>query len=251
MLMLGPINQEAWNDLMHVARTGQSAFEHHFSMNLWHYCSKHLEYSELFDSAMAGFTMTYIEDLVNSYSFSPFEKLVDVGGGDGSLLIGILKAHPNVSGVVYDLPKVVDRAAYKIDQSGLTGRCQAVSGDAFADVPQDGDAYILSRVLHDWDDDRSCVILLNCRAAMREHGRILVIERVMPDFTRETLPSRDAVLSDICMTDLNMMVMTSGRERTLNEFLELCTRTGLELVRVVRTRTAMSVLELRAIPRPF
>ena len=248
MLMLGPINQEAWNDLMYAVRTGKSAFEHHFDMSLWRYCSKNSEYSRLFDSAMASFTMTYVENLVDSYNFSSFSTIVDVGGGDGSLLIEILKANAKISGIVYDLPEVAARAAHNINQTQLSARCRAVGGNAFESVPHGGDAYILSRVLHDWDDDRARAILMNCRAALGDGGRILVVERIMPNVLAGGVTSRGVVLSDIFMTDLNMMVMTSGRERTLGEFEELFRQASLELVRVVQTPTMMNVLEIQSIP---
>src|SRR5215213_2398216 len=158
LLMLGQVHQGAWEDLMHTARTGESAFKHRFGMALWQYCSEYSEHARLFAAAMAGFTTTYSRNLLNTYSFASFKKIVDVGGGDGSLLIGILQMNREIQGTVLDLPHVVSQAKENIDKTGLNDRCIAIGGDAFVEVPLGGDAYILSRVIHDWDDDNAAKI---------------------------------------------------------------------------------------------
>lgn len=244
LLMLGEVNQNAWADVMHTVRTGQSAFLHRHAMDLWQYHTTHPEYANLFAAAMSNFTMTYIEDVLLSYSFDHCNQIIDVGGGDGSLLIAILQRKPEIRGVVYDLPLVADRARQRIAEAGLVNRCAATGGDALVEVPVGGDAYILSRVLHDWDDDSACKILINCRKALPVDGRLLVIERAMPDKLQDLSSNRDTILSDISMTDLNMMVMTTGRERTVAEYKELYRKAGLELTEVVPTQTAMNVMEV-------
>jgi O-methyltransferase. len=248
LLMLGNVHQSAWEDLMHSARTGESAFQHRFGADLWQYCAQHPEHARLFAAAMAGFTTTYIQGLLSSYSFAAFKRIVDVGGGDGGLLIGVLQANREMQGVVFDLPHVVARAKQRIDEAGLTDRCMASGGDAFVEVPQGGDAYILSRVIHDWDDDNARKILVSCRKALTAGGRILVIERTVPDSAKEAASIPGSVLSDIHLTDLNMMVMTSGRERTIREYQRLFAQAGLELIRVIPTHTAMNVMEVGARP---
>ena len=246
LLMLGKTHQEAWNELIHSVRTGESAFQHWHGMDLWQYRSRHSNYAKLFDAAMASFTGTYIDNLLGSYSCSAFRKIIDVGGGDGSLLIGILQKNPGAQGIVYDLPEAAERARERIHEVGLTGRCLVQSGDVFLGVPAGGDAYILSRVLHDWDDDNACKILASCRKAMPVDGCLLVIERVMPHDLREMASSRNPVVSDISLTDLNMLVMTSGRERTIAEYQELFATADLQLIRIAQTQTAMRVMEVKA-----
>ena len=243
LLMLGPINQGAWNEVMHSVRTGGSAFRQRFGLDLWEYGALNPEYSSLFGAAMAGFTRTYLENLLRSYSFAAFDCIVDVGGGDGSLLIQILYEYPAIAGVLYELPSVAERARQRIADAGLGGRCQVIGGDALVEVPKGGAAYVLSRVLHDWDDDCARTILTNCRKALPADGRVLVIERAMPDSIREIATKGNHVPSDVTMTDLNMMVMTSGRERTMTEYRDLFLTAGLELLNIVPTRTAMNVME--------
>jgi ubiquinone/menaquinone biosynthesis C-methylase UbiE len=243
LLMLGEVHQGAWGELIHTARTGESAFRHRFGVDLWQYCAGHAEHARLFAAAMAGFTTTYVKDLLSSYSFAAFKRIVDVGGGDGSLLIEILQANHGIRGTVFDLPAVIARAEQRIHEAGLAARCVASGGDALVEVPRGGDAYILSRMIHDWDDYNAEKILVNCRRVLAAGGRILVIERAMPYGAKERASVPGSVLSDINMTDLNMMVMTSGRERTVGEYQSLFARAGLELIRVIPTRTAMNVLE--------
>jgi SAM-dependent methyltransferase len=248
LLMLGRVHQDAWRELLECIRTGHSAFQRRFGVDLWHYRSEHVDYATLFDAGMASFTNTYVENLLATYSFSAFRTIVDVGGGDGSLLIGILHAYPDTRGVLFDVPEAATKAKRRIDEAGLTRRCLVRAGDAFVEVPPGGDAYVLSRVIHDWDDAAAREILSKCRDVLAPDSRIVVVERVLPD--RESAKSYPPlVLSDINLTDLNMMVMTSGRERTLVEYQSLFRRAGLELITVYQTRTAMSIMELRRASR--
>jgi O-methyltransferase domain len=243
LLMLGEVHQGAWDELLHSVRMGESAFSYRHSRDLWEYCRAHPVHAAMFDKAMAGFTETYIANVLMSFSFSGFRKIVDVGGGDGSLLIGILTGNPDAQGVVFELPAAAKRAQQRIVDAHLADRCVAMAGDALVEVPAGGDAYILSRVLHDWDDDHSCRFLTNCRNVLPLKGRLLVIERVVPVGPDQIASTPYAVLSDITLTDLNMMVMTSGRERTLAEYERLFEQVGLRLVRVHPTRTAMNIIE--------
>jgi|tagenome__1003787_1003787.scaffolds.fasta_scaffold20989909_3 hypothetical protein len=247
LLMLGEVNAGAWDDLVYSIRTGGSAFDHHYGTDLWRYCAVHPQYARLFDSAMASFTKTYVAEVLRSYSFSDFTEIVDVGGGDGSLLMSILQRYPDVRGTVYDLPGVTDRTLRLIAETGLAHRCRAVGGDATAEVPPGADGYILSRVLHDWHDAGARRILANCRRALAAGGRILVIERALPDGSAAHTHRADRTNADVHMTDLNMLVMTTGRERTAGEYAQLFGAAGLELVNVVATGSALNVFEARAV----
>jgi len=176
--------------------------------------------------------------VVASYPFSAIGKIVDVGGGDGTLMVVLLQGNPAMKGVVFDLPLVTKRAKRKIADAGLSGRCEFVGGDALSSVPSGGDAYILSRVIHGWDDEHAVTILKNCRRAMRSDARLLLVERFLP--TRVE-PSRKAQTS--LLSDLNMMVMTGGRERTEAEYRALFKETGFTLTKVIPIESVMVVIE--------
>jgi hypothetical protein len=245
-LMLGDVHRGAWGDLMHTVRTGESAFQHSYGVDLWQYCARQPAHARLFAAAMAGFTTTYIRGVLASYSFDAFRTIVDVGGGDGRLLVEILQLNPASRGVLFERPEVIAQAALRIHEAQLGDRCAVQAGDALVEVPRGGDIYLLSRVLHDWDDAHARAILASCAAAVTEGGRVLVIERVMPDSAEERAALPTSVVSDIHLTDLNMMVMTTGRERSIREYESLFAQAGLRLAAIVPTPTSMSVLELRA-----
>ena len=146
--------------------------------------------------------------------------------------------NPNTKGVLFDLPHVVEKAKQKITEAGLSGRCEVVAGDAFVSVPSGGDAYILSRVVNSFENERALVILQNCRRAITEKGRLLLVERVLPDRVENSIEAQGPVLSD-----LNMMVMSGGRERTAMEHRALLEKAGITLTRIIATQSEVSVIE--------
>jgi O-methyltransferase/methyltransferase family protein len=225
---------EAWGDLLHSVRTGETAFDHHFNMDLWQYRALHHEDATTFDEAMANLTAVAIEPILDAYDFSSFRTVVDIGGGDASLLTAILGKHPGVKGVLFDMPRVTPKALRRIEAAGLTHRCDIVSGDFFKSVTAGGNAYILKAVIHDWDDDKAAAILKNCLHAMAQSGRILLIEAVIP-------PGNGPFFHKFM--DLNMMVMTGGRERTESEYRALLKMAGLDLARIVPTSSELNVIE--------
>jgi len=231
---LGEDHYPAWGELLHSVRTGETAFNRLFGMSVWEYRAQHPEDARIFDEAMASFTAAGNEAILKGYDFSPFRKIVDVGGGDGSLIAGILKTNPAAQGVVYDLPHAIIHAQQRLEAAGLRNRCQAVAGDFFESVPNGGDAYVLKWIIHDWDDERAVTILSNCRRAMPEQAKLLLIEAVIPP---GDAPSFHKFM------DLNMLVMTGGRERTEAEYRALLAPADLNLTKIIATRSEMSVLE--------
>jgi len=231
-VQLGDEHFRAWGQAMHSVQTGESAFDHVFGMGVWRYRAQKVEHATLFDEAMANLTAMYNTAIVSSYSFSKFDKIVDVGGGDGGLLMAILQANPTLHGVLFDLPHVVQKATRRMAEAGLAGRCQVVAGDVFSSVPEGGDAYILSRVIHDWDDARSIAILKNCHRAMATPGTLLLVEGVV----------RPANESDVTkLFDLNMLVLAGGRERTAAEYQALLEAAGFAMARIIPTPSVMGV----------
>lgn len=237
-LVLGDEHYQTWGDLMYSVQTGETAFRHVFGINRFDYVSQHPEHAKIFNEAMANLTGFYNESVRDCYPFSGIDKVVDVGGGDGSLVIALLQANPGMKGIVFDLSQVTERAKQRIRAADLEERCEVITGDHFASVPSGGDVYILSRCVNSFDDNQVVHLLRNCRAAMSENGKLLVIESILGSRTEGCTVAQSSF-----MLDLTMMVLTSGRERTEAEHRGLLEAAGFRLTRVVPTRSEMSVLE--------
>jgi hypothetical protein len=166
--------------------------------------------------------------------FSDLGTIIDVGGGHGSFLAAILRANPGLRGVLFDRPQAAAGARHQLEAAGLGGRCEVVAGDFFVSLPAGGDAYVLKRVIHDWDDERAVAILRNCHRAMPEHGRVLVIELVLA-------PGNDPSLGKLF--DLLMLVYLGGRERTEADYRTLLASAGFELTAVTPTPSLVCVVE--------
>lgn len=231
---LGEEHYPAWGELLRSVKTGGVAFDHVFGVPIWEYFARHPENAKTFDDAMTEMTLAVNNAVLSSYDFSSIVKIVDVGGGHGSLTAAILKSNPGMKGVLFDLPPVIEGARARIEAEGIADRCELVGGDFFESVPRGGDAYILKWIIHDWDDERAVAILRNCHRAMIENGKLLLVEAVVP-------PGSEPHLSKFM--DLNMLVMTGGRERTEEEYRLLLKAAGFRLTRIIPTGSPMSVIE--------
>lgn len=238
VLVLGEEHYRAWGDLLHTVRTGETAFPRVFGMGVFQYEAQHPEHAKIFDEAMANLVGVYNAAVLASYSFSAFAKIVDVGGGDGSLISAILQGNPNVHGVLFDMPHVAEKAKRKIAEAGLSGRCEVVAGDAFEAVPGGGDAYVLSRVVNSFENERALVVLQNCRRALTKNGKLLLVERVLPERVEDSIEAQGPIMSD-----LNMMVMSGGRERSATEHRALLEAAGFTLTKIIPTQSEVSVIE--------
>ncbi len=239
MLFSGIGIQDGWKELEYCVRTGQPAFRKHSpDGDPFTQMAMDPESAALFDKAMATFAPQTSAAVAAAYDFSRFKRLVDVGGGNGSLLIGILAANPDLRGTVFDQPHVVERARAKIAESGMADRCDAVGGSFFASVVSGADAYLLKHVIHDWNDEQATAILRNVRAAMPLHALLLIVEGLYPARIEVSLASRGAAAND-----LNMLVSTGGRQRSEAEFRELYRVSGFSLTRIVPTATGICVIE--------
>ena len=224
----------ALGDLYHTIRTGEPAFAHVFGMSLYSYLGQHPDAAAVFDAAITS--RAHQENAAVTAAFDwPDGTIVDVGAGQGALLVAILTQTPRARGTLFDLPHVVAGAEKLIESAGLTNRCKCVAGDAFEQVPAGGDFYLLRRVVHGQDDDHAVAILRNCRAAMDRHSRMLVIEHVLEP---GNAPSWGKML------DLQMLFLSAGgRERSEAEFRTLLASAGLNLERIVPTTAVTSSIE--------
>jgi len=224
----------AWGALLYTVKTGETAFKHVYSMGRFEYLARHPEAAEIFNEAMIGLTTQAAIAAVAAYDFAGARTIIDVGGGHGVLLEAILKANRHLSGVLFDTPAVIEGAKKRLEACGLAGRCEAIGGDFFHSVPSGGDIYTLSAVIHDWDDERSVTILKSCHRAMAGKGKLLLLELVLP-------PPNERSLAPLM--DINMMVVTGGRERTESEYRALLGSAGFTLARIILTQSPRSLIE--------
>jgi hypothetical protein len=238
LMFLGDEFRKAWRDLGHSVRTGETAFDHAFGMSDWEYRAKHGDQGKKFNAVMARQARLVGAAIASIYPFERVGTVVDVGGGNGSLMITLLKANPNLNGVIYDLAYAAEDARVRILEEGLSLRCEVVVGDALNSVPSGGDVYILSRIIHDWNDEKSIRILTNCNRAMTMESKLLLIERVVPYKLQKS-----ELLEQIFFIDLNMMVMNGGRERTEEEYRSLLEASGFNLDRILQTRLCPNIIE--------
>jgi hypothetical protein len=225
---------EAWGQLLHSVRTGETAFDHLHGMGYFEFLNQNPERARLFDEAMTGFVTMNGLAVAAAYDFTPFSTIVDVGGGHGALIEAILKQNTKAKGIVFDRPEVIEAAKDRLASVGLSNRCECRGGDFFISVPSGGDVYLLASVIHDWNDEKSLTILRNCRRVMGNNTRILLLEMVIPP---GDVPFFGKLL------DLNMLVNFGGRERTEVEYRNLLSAAGFQLTRIVPTRTPASLIE--------
>jgi len=232
---------KAWEALPHAVRTGEHAFRHVFGADQWTRLAARPEAARLFDEGMQSLTQGVNGALITHYPFGNYQWIVDVGGGNGALLLPVLARHPKMRMTVFDLPHVAEAARLRIAEQGVSDRCEAVGGDAFVAVPPGADAYVLKGVIHDWEDKEAIAILRTCRAAMTKEGsRLLLIERILP----ERIDPSDARTQAKFMADINMFINPGGRERTEAEFRNLLGRAGLRLARVISMPSPQDVMEV-------
>jgi hypothetical protein len=235
VMMVDGYNLVAWSDLLVSVRTGTPAFRRVHGQEIFGYLAAHPEKAREFGESMTSLSRTENPAIVGAYDFSGTRTLVDVGGGHGSLVTEILRKTPGLRGVVYDRPEVIEAAKREVHlrEPGVAERCELVAGDFFESVPE-GDAHLLKYIVHDWDDERCVRILSNCCRASRGKGRVLVVDTVVP-------PGNDPHWSKLL--DVNMLVVTGGRERSRDEFAQLLARAGLRLQRIVPTACPLSIVE--------
>lgn len=229
-------------DLLRCVQTGESAFSHLFgTATSFEYYRTHPEEGAMMHAGWAAAGRMRAEAVLGAYDFSASGTLVDLGGNRGQLLVPILHAYPTVRGVLCDLPHVVEEATPFLERAGVADRCTVVGGDIFTEVPAGGDTYLLSLVIHDWDDAAALTILRNCRRAMRPHATLLLVERVVPTPLDQSVAAQQAVI-----TDLVMLLMTGGRERTESEYAALLAAADFALEGIIPTQAGYSLVQSTA-----
>ncbi|GGT57277.1 hydroxyneurosporene-O-methyltransferase [Streptomyces coeruleorubidus] len=233
----------AWEHLDDSVRTGDVAFDTVFGTDFFSHLARQPELSGEFNAAMSQATAETAAALPHAFDFGRFGSVTDVGGGDGTLLAGVLVAFPGLTGVVHDTSEGLAQAPENLRRHGLTERCSLIAGDFFRSVPEGSDLYLMKSILHDWPDDRAVRILRHCRAALPPGGRVLILEPVLPEIVRADDDG------STYLSDLNMLVNVGGRERTRKDFEALCEAAGLSLTSVTPLPEAEPFSLLEAVAR--
>ena len=223
-----------WGDLLNGVKTGDTAFNRVFGMSRLEYRERNAEAGTNFNKMMAAATVRTANTVIEAYDFSGVKRVIDLAGGRGALIAAILKKHPHVQGVLTDLPHVANEAKAFIELERLEDRCEIIGGDFFKSVPSGADIYILKSIIQDVEDDGVITILKNCRRAMGNHARLLIVDWIMPSHGQ---PSPANVY------DVQMMVIGGGLLRTELEFGTLVEKGGFKLNRVLPTRSELSIIE--------
>lgn len=223
--------------LRHFSQTlamGISTIQAEYGTDLFAYLSKHPESEQIFQQSMSAYSRSGIPSIMSAYDFSQFRTIVDVGGGHGTLMEQLLLAAPGVRGIVFDQPAIIQGTIELMKNSGLEERCECVGGSFFETVPAGGDAYVMKHIIHDWSDDEAVTILSHCREAMGDNGKLLLLEIVVDS-------ENDRKFGKIL--DIEMLMISSGKERTKAEYEQLLLDAGFRLQNIIPTSTHMSIIE--------
>jgi hypothetical protein len=225
---------------LHCVKTGESVGRKLAGSNWIGWLQSDSEVTGLFNAMMTTFSTLHLTGVLEAYNFSQAPTIVDVGGGHGKIISEILKRNPEMRGFLFDLPHAFEGGKRAIAQAGLADRCDVVSGDFFVSVPAGADAYLLSRVIHDWDDEKATAILKVVRQAIAPGGRLILLETMLKADQSKVYP---------VLSDLNMMLRTGGCERTEAEYRALYRSAGFDLTRSVATMspTGTTVIEGRPV----
>lgn len=222
----------AFGELTYGVQTGKVPFERAHGVNVWEYYKQNPEAGINLAKAMAGVSGAVLKTIIDAYDFSPYKTLIDIGGGNGALMFAVLNATPESKGIIFDEPYVIEQTAQMIPEE-LKDRCSVAGGSFFEEVPTGIDLYMTKWVIHDWNDEESIKIISNIEKGMSTGGKLLIIDSVIPDNSRNE-PHAGKLL------DINIMAMTTGKERTLSEFKKLIEASGLTFKRLIQTDTEIS-----------
>ncbi|QUR68262.1 methyltransferase [Mycobacterium spongiae] len=238
-----PVMLSAWRELETAIRTGETPFERIYGTGFFEHLSANPDLSERFNAAMRQGTAVAARQVLRHYDFGAFRTVADIGGGDGTLLAAVLVNHPSTRGILYDTAAGLAQAGATLAKAGVGDRCEVRTGDFLEAAPPGADLYIVKSVLQDWDDDNAGTILAHIRAVVPDHGRLLIIEPVLPERVDASAPVT------MYLGDLNMLVNLGGRERTLAELKRLCEEAHFSTASTIRLAPPVALSMLEATPR--
>ncbi|WP_052915679.1 methyltransferase [Mycobacterium haemophilum] len=233
-----PQHREHWSQLTNAIKTGTSVVAALRGKSFFEYLGDEPEFGQIFNDGMTGMSGMSIGPVINAYDFTRFGTVVDVAGGHGRLLAAILASAPDAHGVLYDLPEVIAGATPLLQEMRVAERVRLAEGSFFDGVPAGADAYVLKHIIHDWDDDASVRILRNVRSASAPGTTLLLVETVIPEDNSPSVAK---------WTDIEMLIINDGRERTAGEYRSLFDDAGFEMIGVIDTASRFNIIEGRAV----
>ena len=243
---LGGEHYLAWGELLHSTMTGHNAFEYVFGKNAWNHRADNPQSAHEFDEGMSSFIGAHNRAILGAYSFADLDILYDLGGGNGLLMETVLSACPHLHGILLEQAQVAQKAKLRFINTNLMSRCEVIEGNIFNSIPFNNTnkkvAYLLARVIHDWCDELALRILKVCRQAMQINDTLLIVDRIMPNIINVNLNTRALATSD-----LNMLIMTGGCERTKTQFSVLLESSDFIITSWHNTETVLSIIEAKAI----
>lgn len=225
---------QVWEHIDHSMRTGEPATGKALGMPIFDYLGQHPELAKQFSGAMVGIHGAEPPAVAEAYDFSQFGTITDIGGASGNMLGHILTKHTGPKGVLFDLPHVVKDSPPTLESFGVSDRVSIEEGSFFESVPAGSDAYILSHIIHDWSEEQCLTILGNCREAMNDDSKLLIVEFVLPEGNEPHIGK---------LLDIVMLVLPGGEERTPSEYSELLSKAGLKMINVIPTDSPASIVE--------
>ena len=221
---------DVYANMLYSVQTGNAAWKQTHGLDIFPWLIAHPEHLEVFNRAMSGVSFPAASAVVEAYDFSSVKSIIDIGGGQGQTLTCILKANPHLKGVLFELPQVIAEASDAIERQGLAGRIELTAGDLFDSIPSGMDVYLIKHVLHNWNDEHALQILRNIHQAMPPHGKLLLIEMVVPAGNQPHISK---------LLDLGMLISFGGAERSALEYERLFSQTALRLTRIIPTQSPL------------
>ncbi|WP_445247160.1 methyltransferase [Microcoleus sp. OTE_8_concoct_300] len=236
VMAMGDEMYQAWGNLLYGIKTGKTAFNHNFNRDLYSYLKQDSEASLNFNEWMKETTREWLLPVLEAYDFSEVKTLVDVGGSIGTLTAVILNANPKMQAILFDREDVVVGAQRVLEGAGVADRCQIVGGNFFDAVLPDGDLYLISRVLLNWDDTDAIKILTNCYQAMTVKDRLVVVDFMLP---------KGKMSPFIGLTSLNLFILFGNFMRTEDEYYNLLSSAGFKVTNTIQTTGPVSAIEAK------
>jgi hypothetical protein len=234
LMFLSDWHDKAWDKLLYSVQTGEIAFIAAHGIPCFNWLKVNHEAAEIYNEANFIKAKVTHSAIIDSYDFTKINTIADIGGGYGGLIIKILEAYPSITGIIADDPYVFQNTKKIINTHGLDERCKTINCNFFKEIPSGYDAYLMSHILHDWNDEQCSIILKNCHKAMHVESKLLIIEMIVPMGNEPSISK---------LMDLEVLVMGGGGERTKGEFCNLITSSGFSLDRIIPTRENISVIE--------